>query len=319
MKPITESIQHFNLAGIDLNLLVVFDALLTEQHLTRAAKKIGLSQPATSNALARLRKLFKDELFIKVSRGMTPTPRALSLATPIRQALAQIQLVVGNEPDFDPMTSDRIFRIGMDDYTEIVFLPHLLHSLKQLAPQVRVQIKTSTRHIAPGLLDDDKVDVALGYFQNCSAWHHKKTLFTETFIGVANLDFLKRRFKKQFKQKKKLTLDEYVAAPHLLVSPKEDMVGAVDERLAQQNLTRTVAVSVPNFLIVPFVLCNNDLIATLPTQIVSALQQTWTLHTFPLPLEPIHFSIDMLWHQKQEREPGNLWLRARIAELCSAN
>lgn len=311
MKSMTEPIQHFTLAGVDLNLLVVFDALITEQHLTRAAEKIGLSQPATSNALARLRQLFHDDLFIKVSRGMTPTPRAIALATPIRQALAQIQSAVTGEPDFDPMTSDRVFRIGMDDYTEIVFLPKLLQKLKQLAPRVRIQVRTSTRLKAPTLLDEDTIDLALGYFPTVGAWHHRQNFYTETFICVANKDY--------YKHQKPLTLDDYIAASHLLVSPKEDRVGAVDKRLAKQGLTRTVAVSVPNFLIVPFVLSRTDLIATLPTQLVKTIERSCNLFTFPMPLETISFTIDMLWHRKYEHEPGNLWFRRLITDLSPQN
>ncbi|MDM9379870.1 LysR family transcriptional regulator [Chlorogloeopsis sp. ULAP01] len=303
-----ESIQHFSLAGIDLNLLVVFDALMTEQHLTRAAEKIGLSQPATSNALARLRKLFKDDLFIKTSKGITPTPRAIALAVPIREALTQIQSVVSSQPEFDPKTSDRVFRIGMDDYTEIVFLSKLLQELSHIAPNVRVQVRSSTWQKAPKLLDADEIDLALGYFPEFSSWHQKQTLYLETFICVASAE--------RFKKRKRLTIEEYASASHLLVSPKEDMVGMVDELLAQQGLSRIVAVSVPNFLIVPFVLVSTELVATIPSQIVATLTQTWNLYAFPLPFEMPGFSVDMLWHSKSDRDPGHTWLRELITRLC---
>lgn len=303
-----DSIQHFSLAGIDLNLLVVFDALMTEQHLTRAAEKIGLSQPATSNALARLRKLFKDDLFIKTSKGITPTPRAIALAEPIRQALTQIQSVVSSQPAFEPSTSDRVFRIGMDDYTEIVFLSKLLQELRQLAPNVRIQVRSSTWQKGPKLLDADEIDLALGHFPEISSWHQKQMLYSETFICVASTE--------RFKKRKRLTLDEYMDALHLLVSPKEDMVGLVDELLAQQNLTRIVAVSVPNFLIVPFVLTSTELVATLPTQIVATLIQTWNLYASPLPFEMTGFSVDMLWHSKNDHDFGFVWLRKLVTQLC---
>jgi DNA-binding transcriptional LysR family regulator len=303
-----ESIQHFSLAGIDLNLLVVFDALMTEQHLTRAAEKIGLSQPATSNALARLRKLFKDDLFIKTSKGITPTPRAIALAAPLREALTQIQSVVSSQPEFDPKTSDRVFRIGMDDYTEIVFLSKLLQELSHLAPNVRVQVRSSTWQKAPKLLDADEIDLALGYFPEFSSWHQKQTLYLETFICVASAE--------RFKKRKRLTIEEYASASHLLVSPKEDMVGMVDELLAQQGLSRIVAVSVPNFLIVPFVLVSTELVATIPSQIVATLTQTWNLYAFPLPFEMPGFSVDMLWHSKSDRDPVYTWLRELITQLC---
>ena len=301
-------IQHFNLAGVDLNLLVVFDALMTEKHLTRASEKIGLSQPATSNALARLRKLFEDDLFIKASRGITPTPRAVALAEPIRIALTQIQDVVSSKPEFDPVTSDRIFRIGMDDYTEIVFLSKLLRELKKLAPNVRVQVRSSTKHKATKLLDASEADLTLGYFPEFSSWHQYQELYSESFVCVVNQE--------HFSPCKNLTLEEYLSAAHLLVSPKEDMVGIVDEKLAQLDKKRNVALSVPNFLIVPFLLSSTELIATLPAQIVATLVPTWNLYPSSLPLEISGFPVGMLWHRKSDRDLGHIWLRKLITQLC---
>ncbi|BAY85806.1 transcriptional regulator LysR family protein [Calothrix parasitica NIES-267] len=307
MKSITEPIQHFSLAGIDLNLLVVFDALMTEQHLTRASEKIGLSQPAASNALSRLRKLFKDDLFIKASRGITPTAKAVVLWEPIRQALVQIQEVVSTKLEFNPATSERIFRIGMDDYTEIVFLCKLLQELKQLAPHIRIQVRSSNRQKAPKLLDADEADLTVGYFTEFSSWHHYQELYSETFVCVGNQEY--------FSNRQNLTLEEYVSASHLLVSPKEDMVGVVDEILAERNLTRTVALSVPNFLIVPSLLSNTEFIATLPAQIV-ALAPNSNIQTSTLPLEIPGFSVGMLWHRKNDSDPANIWLRELIEQLC---
>ncbi|NEQ21850.1 MAG: LysR family transcriptional regulator, partial [Microcoleus sp. SIO2G3] len=169
-------IHHFNLAGVDLNLLVVFDALMTQQHLTRAAEKIGLSQPATSNALSRLRKLLKDELFIKTSKGMTPTPKAVELAEPIRQVLLQIQTTIYSEPQFVPQTSDRIFRLGMDDYSELVFLPKLLQEIELLAPKVRIQVRSTNWMRSPKLLDAGEIDVAIGHCPQWQPWHERQLL-----------------------------------------------------------------------------------------------------------------------------------------------
>jgi DNA-binding transcriptional LysR family regulator len=312
-----QPIQHFQLTGVDLNLLVVFDALMTEQHLTRAAEKIGLSQPATSNALARLRKLFKDDLFIKTSKGITPTPRAIELTSSIRQALEQIQLAVSSQPEFDPEKSDRLFRLGMDDYTEIVFLPKLLQLLEKSAPNIRVLVIPSNWQKAPKQLDEDEADLIIGHCPQFSSWHHKKTLYQENFVCIAS----KQRFEKMLPReeipiKNRISLDDYVQARHLLVSLREDMVGIVDEILAKKQLTRKVTVSVPNFLIVPFVLKDTDLIATLPIQIAENLMQSWEIQSFPLSFEMSGFSVDLLWHTKNERELGHQWLRGLIAQLC---
>ncbi len=302
-------IHHFNLAGVDLNLLVVFDALMTQQHLTRAAEKIGLSQPATSNALSRLRKLLKDELFIKTSKGMTPTPKAVELAEPIRQVLLQIQTTIYSEPQFVPQTSDRIFRLGMDDYSELVFLPKLLQEIELLAPKVRIQVRSTNWMRSPKLLDADEIDVAIGHCPQWQPWHERQLLYEEHFVCVASSD--------RFQARKAITLDEYVAASHLLVSPKEDMVGMVDEILREQNRHRHIAMSVPNFLIVPFILINTNLIATLPAQLVKTFVEVWQLYACPLPFKMTGFSVDTLWHSKNDRDPGHLWLRNLMAQLCT--
>ncbi|GAA6619669.1 LysR family transcriptional regulator [Scytonema sp. NUACC26] len=301
-------IHHFNLAGVDLNLLVVFDALMTQQHLTRAAEKIGLSQPATSNALSRLRKLLKDELFIKTSKGMTPTPKAVELAEPIRLVLLQIQSTIYSEPQFVPQTSARIFRLGMDDYSELVFLPSLLQEMERLAPKVRIQVRSTNWMRSPKLLDADEIDVAIGHCPQWQPWHERQLLYEEHFVCVMSSE--------RFPARQAITLEEYVAASHLLVSPKEDMVGMVDEILREQNLNRHIAMSVPNFLIVPFILVNTNLIATLPTQLVKTFVEVWQLYASELPFKMTGFSVDMLWHGKNDRDPGHLWLRNLILQLC---
>jgi DNA-binding transcriptional LysR family regulator len=299
-------IHHFNLAGVDLNLLVVFDALMAEQHLTRAAKNIGLSQPATSNALSRLRSLFNDDLFIKTSKGMTPTPRAIELAESIHQSLLQVQTAIYSKPEFIPQTSDRVFRLGMDDYSELVFLPKLLAEMEILAPKVKIQVRSTTWMRSPKLLDADEIDLAIGHCPQFQPWHTKQLLYEEYFVCVASVE--------RFKTRMAITKEEYVAAAHLLVSPKEDMVGLVDEALARQNLSRNVAMSVPNFLIVPFILVNTNFIATLPAQLATTFVEVWQLYASPLPYQMNGFSVDLLWHSKNDREAGHIWLRNLLAQ-----
>ncbi|MGI2903560.1 LysR family transcriptional regulator [Tolypothrix sp. VBCCA 56010] len=300
-------IHHFNLAGVDLNLLVVFDALMTSQHLTRAAEKIGLSQPATSNALSRLRKLFKDDLFIKTSKGMTPTPKAIELAEFIHEVLLQVQTAIYSESQFIPEQSDRIFRLGMDDYTEVVFLPKLLKQIEILAPKVKIQVRSTNWMRSPKLLDADEIDLAIGHCPQFQAWHTRQLLYQEHFVCL---------FAEKFKIQKAIALEEYIAASHLLVSPKEDMVGLVDKALALQNLSRNVAMSVPNFLIVPFILVNTNLIATVPAQLVKTFVEVWQLYASPLPFEMTGFSVDILWHNKNDRDQGHIWLRNLISQIC---
>lgn len=302
-----QPVHHFNLAGVDLNLLVVFDALMTEQNVTRAAEKIGLSQPATSSALARLRLLFKDELFVKTSRGVTPTPRAVSLVDPIRQALLQIQSVLSSEEQFKPATSERIFRLGMDDYTELVFLPGLLKCLEQQAPKVKLQILATNWMRSPKLLDADEIDLAVGYCPQWQSWHQRQTLYEEKFVCAAR--------RGHPAMNKQIAIEQYLAASHLLMSPKGDLAGLVDQTLEQHKLKRNVVMAVPNFLAIPFVLASTNLIATLPEQLIKSCDEALNLSISPLPFEMPGFSVDLLWHSKSDRDPGLIWLRTTLVQI----
>lgn len=302
------AIDHFNLAAVDLNLLVVFDALIDELHVTRAARKIGLSQPATSNALARLRLLFKDELFIKTSGGITPTPKAIELAESVRQVLQQIQTTLSSEPAFFPATSERTFRLGMDDYTELVFLPNLIQHLERVAPKVKLQVRSTNWQRSPKLLDADEVDLTIGHCPQWQTWHQQRCLFEEQFVCVASQNHSTIG--------NTLPLKDYLSASHLLVSPREDMTGLVDSLLAKQNHKRHITISVPHFLVVPSVLADTNLIATLPERLAKACASISELSILPLPLEVPGFSVDLLWHQKNSNEPGHVWFRQIISELC---
>ncbi len=312
-----EPVHHFNLAGVDLNLLVVFDALMSEQHVTRAAQKIGLSQPATSNALSRLRNLFKDELFVKTSRGVTATPKAIALAEPIRQALVQIQGAIASLVEFEPATSDRIFRLGMDDYTEAIFLPGLLQQIEQVAPNVKIQVFPTNWQKSPKLLDADEIDVALGHCPEWQSWHQRQLLYEECFVAVVSQNNpLAGNAIARSAAPEAIALADYIAASHLLVSPRGDMAGLVDTTLEKLNLKRRVVMSMPNFLTAALVVANTNLIATLPERIAKICAPILNLHISPLPFEMIGFSVDMLWHIKNNRDLGQVWLRTILMQPC---
>lgn len=196
----------------------------------------------------------------------------------------------------------------MDDYTEIVFLPKLLKQLERLAPHVKVLVITTNWQKAPKSLDEDEADLIIGHCPEYSSWHQRLTLYQENFVCVANAE--------RFPKNQLLTLEDYIQAKHLLVSLREDMVGIVDNILSKHQLTRTVAVSVPNFLIVPFVLMETNLIATVPIQIAQTIIQSGKIYSLPLPFEVFGFSVDLLWHVRNECEPGHQWLRQLIVQMC---
>ena len=293
-----------NLAGWDLNLLVVFDALMAERNVTRAGDRIGLSQPATSNALARLRKFTKDELFIRAGGALQPTPVAIALAQQIQPALQQIDQALMAKLPFDPAQSDRVFAVGMSDYTAFLLLPRLLQTMAAAAPQVAIQVRSGERAKLLSLLDAGEVDVVCGVFPDNEPWHNSQKLFTERFVCVC------RRGHPHIGNP--VTLQDYVRADHLLISIAEDRIGRIDHLLRQQNLSRHVALSVPHILVAPFVLAQTDLIATLSERVAQKFAQTQALQILPLPLELKGFSVFMKWHQSSHSHPDQVWLRSRL-------
>ncbi len=300
-------IHHINLAGIDLNLLVVFDALMTEQNVTRAGERLGLSQPATSNALARLRSLINDDLFIRTAAGLRPTPTALALKQQLRPALQQIQAALLEQSTFNPATSDRVFAIGMSDYGEFTLLPRLMQTLQTIAPQVSVQIRSGDRQKLLALLDSGEIDLACGVFPEKIAWHKEQLLFQESYVCVC------RRAHPVIGSS--LSLEEFLAVSHLLVSVKEDRIGRVDTRLAEQNLKRHIALSIPHFLTAPFILAQTDLVATLAQRIALTFAQHQPLKLLPMPLPIAGFSVFMRWHRMTETSPACQWLRSIVLEV----
>lgn len=297
-------IHAVNLLGWDLNLLIVFDALMAERHLTRASERIGLSQPATSNALARLRKMTKDDLFIRAGGVFQPTPVAIALAKQIQPALQQIDAALTRTKTFDPVTSDRIFSIGMTDYTAFLLLPDLLRTLQVEAPHIAIQVRTGERDRLLKLLDEGNVDVICGVFPEDIPWHHSQKLFEESFVCVC------RQAHPHIGSE--ISIRQYVKADHLLVSVGGDRTGRIDQILSQQNLSRHVAVSVPHFLVAPFILAQTDLVATLAKRVAESFAQMQTLKTLPPPIAIKGFSVFMRWHQSSQNHPDQVWLRSKI-------
>ncbi|MFB2897055.1 LysR family transcriptional regulator [Aerosakkonemataceae cyanobacterium BLCC-F50] len=299
-----------NLTGIDLNLLVVFDALMMERHVTRAGERIGLSQPATSNALARLRNLTHDELFVRSRGGLQPTPVAIALAQQIQPALRQIQTALSLGQNFDPKSSDRVFTIGMTDYMEFVLLPRLLETLEKTAPQIKIQIRSGDRQHLLALLDSGQADLICGLFPEQVAWHEEEFLFEEKFVCLCRRDHPLIG--------DSLSLEDYLAVSHLLVSIKEDMVGRVDELLAEQGWKRRITISIPHFLVAPFILARTNLVATLAQRVAKEFADAQNLKSFPCPLPLKGFSVYMRSHRSTLKVATHIWLRATIKEIALA-
>ena len=303
------SIDHANLSRLDLNLLVAFDALLTERSVTRAAARVGLGQSAMSHNLARLRTLFGDELLTRGAEGMRPTPRALALADPVRVTLAQIQAAVLQREAFNPSTAVRIFRIGLADSIEVAVIPSLLARLRKEAPSVSLRLRSINRYSVLEELDTGKLDLGVGVFDQGQIHHKRRPLYTDNFLCLFNPS--------QVSFTTPISLADYLSVPHVLTTLSADDHGAVDEALAKLKLKRTIALTTPGFLAVPFVVRRAPVVTTMPSKLARYFADAFDLATSTPPIELPSLTISLLWHASFDHDPGHVWLRQTISSLAS--
>ncbi len=302
-------IDHTNLSRLDLNLLVAFDALISERSVTRAASRVGLGQSAMSHNLARLRRLFDDELLTRSADGMQPTPRALALADQVRKALQAVQSAVLESAKFNPATADRVFRIGLADSIEVALMPALVERLQTLAPGVSLRLRPANRADVIEELDTGQLDLGIGVFEQGHIHHFRRQLYTDHFLCLFS--------PKQLGLCSPLSLEDYLRFPHVLTSLSDDTRGVVDETLAKQKLRRKVVMTSPGFLAVPFVVRRSPLLVTMPSRLARYFADAFALATSPVPIDLPRFTISLLWHGSFNRDLSHTWLRQTIASLVS--
>jgi DNA-binding transcriptional LysR family regulator len=297
-----------NISGVNLNLLVAFDALFAEQSVTGAAKRVGVTQPAMSNSLAQLRALFDDQLFLRHRTGLSPTTRAKELAEPIRKGLMLLQGALAGQ-SFEPATSERRFMVAASDYVELVLLPRLLGRLAKQAPHVRLQLMPWGLHEAPPGLARGELDLMLGFYDKLPPHHHEQTLFSDEYVCVV------RRGHPRVKSK--LTLAQYLELSHVLVSSRADSPGSVDRALAALGKKRTVGARVSHFLTVPVLVSQTDYVAALDRRVAEVFAAPLGLKLFAPPLKLPKGSIGQVWHEQQDGDPAQRWLRGVIASVAA--
>ena len=301
-----------DLHGIDLNLLVAFDALMSERSVTRAGKRIGRTQPAMSAALSRLRGLFNDELFVRSPSGLQPTPRAADLAEPLGRALAEISRTLDFTQRFDPVTSSLAFTLALSDHPAFVLLPRLTAVLREKAPNVTLRINAFThREDAVTILDAGEADLTVGVppRQPVGGRILSQPLFEERFVCVIRRDHPAAG--------RSLDLPTFLSLSHLLVSPEGDRFGQVDAVLSTMGHRRRVALSLPQLHAAPAVVVQSDLIATLMEGVVQASACREELLAFPPPISLAPVSFEMSWHRRNDAHPMQRWFRKTLAELSA--
>lgn len=302
-------IRDMNLQSIDLNLLVVLEALIEERNVTRAAKRVGLSQPAMSNALARLRRTFDDPLLMRTAEGMTPTPVAQSLIVPVRAALAQLRAALEEKSLFDPTASERTFHALTSDYAEITLFAPLLGALRRTTDAVKVRILRATSVFEPPSVSAlaDSFDVAIGFYPNVLSLDtrlHSETLWEEENVCIASANHPTIRGH--------ISLKQFAEAEHVAQFYKPQGPGIVDTLLQQKGYVRRIAVHSPHFAALPFLVSETDLIATVPRRIAQLFQRQLRLQILPLPLDLPPFRLTSLWHQRHHSDPAHQWFRQYI-------
>jgi DNA-binding transcriptional LysR family regulator len=309
------------LVRIDLGLLVLFNTVLEEGHVARAADRLNLTPSAVSHGLRRLRQLLHDPLFLKVPSGVKPTDRALALAAPVAEVLSRVDGIVSAAGPFDPRTSRRSFTIGAPDAITAVFLSPLFARLAQAAPGVDIRLlqlmpqhhgkpTSQVWHTTLAELDAHRLDLAVLPIGSLPPRFVDRLLFEEDFIVAMRAGHQLAR---------KLSLDTYLAAPHMLVSAIGDAHGVVDARLAEMGHSRRVALTVPNFMLALAQLADTDLVATLPRHLVARHAQRFGLVALPVPLPWRPDPVRIVASKAAMADLGLAWLFDTLAECFDAS
>jgi DNA-binding transcriptional LysR family regulator len=289
---------------IDLNLLLALNALLEEQSVTRAAKRLALTQPTVSAMLARLRKIFGDALFVRTPRGISPTPRAAALAPALKQWLADAHAFVAAE-HFEPAIADFTASLSANDYIQSALIVPFIERVRREAPNARLAVRSAQFTDIPAMLEDGRLDLCVTTTTEIPSLElPSRLLYEERYIGVVRSAHPLATTA--------VTLEQFCRYPHVMVSPAEGrFVGPTDQALAQIGRKRRVVLSAPGFLVLPEILKTDDLIAVVPERVLRGRMAD--LRTFAPPVQIPGFGVHVLWHQRVHQDSAYRWLREQLA------
>jgi DNA-binding transcriptional LysR family regulator len=287
--------------------LSVFQEVYRERQISAAARRLGLTQSAVSNALARLRRTFGDELFVRTAHGMQPTPLAQQMAEPIGAAMAQVALALSQRSRFDATTSGRRFTLAMTDVGEVYFMPVLIERCRAVAPNVEI---ASIRANGLTLKDDmetGRVDLAIGAFEDVSEALYHRALFRQRFVSM---------FRKDHPLAKgKVDLARFVAAPHLIVDAAQSPYDRINGLLEKAGVTAGTRFRVPHFTAVPYIVSTSELVVTVPQKLAESAASPFGLKWIEPPLALPTLQTNVFWHRRFNHDPGIQWLRGLIADV----
>lgn len=302
-----------NFASVDLNLLRVFDAMMLELNTGRAGERVGLSQPAVSAALGRLRHITGDALFVRDGNRMVPTPRAESLATPVREALSRIELALAETSAFDPAALDRTLRIIGSDYFSTLLMPALAARLRTAAPGLSLQmLDRPTRSIA-ALLSDGAADFALDSRTDIPDWIEAETVLVSGFLTAVPAGD-PRLAEAGLRPGERIPPELFCALPHVMMSMDGGVSGPIDQTLEEAGLTRRVVLTVPHFHAVALAVREAGLVGSIPEHFARRVAPLFGLDLYRPPFDPDRVDVMLYWHRRHARDPARSWMRDRLVE-----
>ncbi|MGE0314288.1 MAG: LysR family transcriptional regulator [Lautropia sp.] len=294
----------------DLNLLLVFEAMLLHQNVTVAAGHIGLTQSAMSNALGRLRRQFDDPLFVNTGSGMLATPRALELSRPLMQALTLIRSATKREKRFDAQQSRRTFRFHMTDIGEMVFLPPLVQRLDELGVGVRVEsAQLDSREIVERL-ESGEIDFAAGYLPSLTRSVQHAALYRERYVCMTRKGHPMLR-------RGGMNADNFKSATHVLIESLGSDHRNIERSFAANGIKREFTLRVQHYMVIPMIVSTTDRVVTLPGGAARALSSLAAARIHPLPIEIPDFNVSLFWHTRFAEDPPIRWMRELFVDLFS--
>lgn len=296
-----------HIRGKDLNLLMVFSALWRERNVTRAAKSIGMTQPALSRALGRLRVEFGDPLFVRSSSGVSPTPRATELSSGLLNVMESLEKVYSPLEKFDPSRIKRVFQIVTTDYFETLAVRRLIPIILKEAPGISLSFRPTDGSIPRDALEKGDVDLCVvGVFERLGEGLHSQKIIHDRYCSVARASHPVRNW----------DLESFIQYPHVLMTPKGDMRGIVDDALNKKSKSRHIAMGCSNFLSAGWSISSTDMVLTAPERVVDQMVEQLPLRKFETPVKLPHLDIFQVWHARSDRDLAHQWLRQNIAEVC---
>nr|AZI70968.1 LysR family transcriptional regulator [Marinobacter maroccanus]AZI70990.1 LysR family transcriptional regulator [Marinobacter maroccanus] len=297
------------LNDLDLNLLLVFNQMLVDGRVSTASENLGLTQPAVSNALKRLRTALKDDLFVRTNQGMEPTPYAAQLAEPVAQAMHTLREALHYQGGFDPLTSERTFTLAMTDIGEIYFIPRLMDALARHAPKCTISTVRDNSVSLMQALQGGTVDLAVGLLPNLQAGFFQRRLFDNRYVCLCRKNHPVTR--------EPLTLERFCTYGHIRVIAAGTGHDGADAQMSRAGIQRDIRLEVPHFLAVAHILQRTELLATVPEVFADCCLEPFGLSVLPHPVSLPEIPINLFWHAKYNKDPANIWLRQLMFELFS--